>query len=329
MSTKTLVIRPPIFAGLGLALAFLLFSEPARAANVCTVGSNDQVNIFGAYKFTNLTSTSAGVNSKISDPDSKTAKPEGPYLSKADLESVMKWIAVQVGAKIPYCYKQSSPRGAGVPLSTCPEGTEKNGLLCYPQCREGFTGNGPVCWQTECPEGFNDIGAFCQKPAAYGDADTRYGTNKMHNENEQGCEKWALWYPKCRDGFKPFGKYLQSELSGGLLRHRHRVCKAVLRPRSRAADGVPRRPRKRRGPLLSTLFGKPDRRGAGLLGQVSEPRACLLRSRLCCRPENVRKHNDIPGVKCRASLPFPREHGRGGGCCEEFGQNGEHRRRTG
>ncbi|MBX3265733.1 MAG: hypothetical protein KF831_03425 [Acidobacteria bacterium] len=209
MSTKTIVIRPSIFAGLGLALAFLLFSEPARAANVCTVGSNDQVNIFGAYKFTNLTSTSAGVNSKISDPDSKTAKPEGPYLSKADLESVMKWIAVQVGAKkSPYCYKQSSPRGAGVPLSTCPEGTEKNGLLCYPQCREGFTGNGPVCWQTECPEGFNDIGAFCQKPAAYGRGAgyALWDEQKCNNENEQGCEKWgALWYPKCRDGFKPFG----------------------------------------------------------------------------------------------------------------------------
>lgn len=66
------------------------------------------------------------------------------------------------------CYKNSTVRGAGVPISACPEGMEKDGLLCYPKCKEGYTGVGPVCWEN-CPEHFVDTGAFCNPKIISGD----------------------------------------------------------------------------------------------------------------------------------------------------------------
>jgi hypothetical protein len=37
-------------------------------------------------------------------------------------------------------------RGVGVIPSSCKSGEEKDGLLCYPKCREGWNGVGPMCW---------------------------------------------------------------------------------------------------------------------------------------------------------------------------------------
>ena len=44
------------------------------------------------------------------------------------------------------CWKKASGRTAGEPLSSCPEGSEKDGAICYPPCKEGYSGVGPVCW---------------------------------------------------------------------------------------------------------------------------------------------------------------------------------------
>ena len=52
------------------------------------------------------------------------------------------------------CWQASYGRGAGVPLDSCPSGTEQNGALCYPLCNDGYEGDGPVCWQT-CPAGYS------------------------------------------------------------------------------------------------------------------------------------------------------------------------------
>jgi len=65
------------------------------------------------------------------------------------------------------CWKTAYGRGVGQPISSCNDGDEKDGLLCYPVCRNGFSGVGPVCWQN-CPEGFPDTGADCLKPSSYG-----------------------------------------------------------------------------------------------------------------------------------------------------------------
>ena len=58
-------------------------------------------------------------------------------------------------------------RGIGKPISACPSDKEKSGLLCYPKCRSGYHGVGPVCWQS-CGGFGRDDGAFCAKPSSYG-----------------------------------------------------------------------------------------------------------------------------------------------------------------
>ncbi len=167
------------------------------------------------------------------DPD------EGSYiaLSPQDLNSVMRWIAENTkDAKTEYCYKQSYGRGVGVPLSGCPPGTEKNGLLCYPQCSFGYTGVGPVCWQ-QCPDGFGEAGFSCSKPGTYGrgagrvpDVSCPPGTpNKQGVGAAAWCDNGPTWpwdlktakaiikcrsdeemngglcYPKCKPGFEASG----------------------------------------------------------------------------------------------------------------------------
>ncbi|PNW88830.1 hypothetical protein CHLRE_01g047200v5 [Chlamydomonas reinhardtii] len=47
------------------------------------------------------------------------------------------------------CLKQSYGNGAGFPLG-CAPGEEQSGGLCYPSCKAGFVGVGPVCWQFTC-----------------------------------------------------------------------------------------------------------------------------------------------------------------------------------
>ena len=44
------------------------------------------------------------------------------------------------------CWKQAYGRGVGKAISSCPDDKEKDGALCYPFCRDGFNGVGPVCW---------------------------------------------------------------------------------------------------------------------------------------------------------------------------------------
>lgn len=105
------------------------------------------------------------------------------------------------------CWQDAYGRGAGEVITSCPQGQEKNGLLCYPNCKEGFYGVGPVCWQS-CPSEFTDTGAHCLKPAAYGRGVgyALWHEDQCNRENSQGCEKWgALYYPKCREHFHYFG----------------------------------------------------------------------------------------------------------------------------
>lgn len=60
----------------------------------------------------------------------------------------------------PYCWKNAYGRGVGRPINSCPdEAPERDGLLCYPKCRENFTGLGPVCWE-KC-QNATSIGLVC------------------------------------------------------------------------------------------------------------------------------------------------------------------------
>ena len=104
----------------------------------------------------------------------------------------------QVSNEDPTCWKLAYGRGVGSPVHTCPSDEEKDGWLCYPLCREGYNGVGPVCWQN-CPPDFRDDGAYCAKPPSYGRG--AGSTKKCDN-----CEKYGLlWYPICRDGYHNAG----------------------------------------------------------------------------------------------------------------------------
>lgn len=51
----------------------------------------------------------------------------------------------------------------GVPLNAaCPNGTENNAGLCYPVCRSGYSGLGPVCWAGP-PKGWVECGMGAAK----------------------------------------------------------------------------------------------------------------------------------------------------------------------
>jgi hypothetical protein len=47
------------------------------------------------------------------------------------------------------CTKKSYGRGAGVPIHACADNMDKDGALCYPKCKPGFHGVGPVCWESK------------------------------------------------------------------------------------------------------------------------------------------------------------------------------------
>lgn len=107
-------------------------------------------------------------------------------------------------------------RGVGKPMA-CAADEQQDGALCYPRCRDGYGGAGPVCWQ-RCPGTFSDTGAHCLKPQAYpngagfpwqfGDAlnDDGMISRCQASHGAGNCEKHGLiFYPKCRAGFAAFG----------------------------------------------------------------------------------------------------------------------------
>ena len=104
------------------------------------------------------------------------------------------------------CWKLAEGRGVGKPISTCPANTQRDGALCYPFCKENYTGVGPVCWE-DCPNSFRDDGMFCYKPKSYGRGAGYTGKSLCEkHEGEGNCEKnGLLWYPKCHDSFHNVG----------------------------------------------------------------------------------------------------------------------------
>lgn len=172
-----------------------------------------------------LSATNAAVSAEVQTRSAaNNASQEGmidwgaPPLSDAHMNEVMKWIAVKASVvRLPFCWKQSYGRGVGEPY-ICRDGFDRNGLLCYPKCKAGFVGNGPVCWGS-CPAGLTDIGAFCQKPQAYGRGagypwkigDKPFSlagaTSRCEAQNGKGgCEQdGAIIYPKCKAGFHKVG----------------------------------------------------------------------------------------------------------------------------
>lgn len=121
-----------------------------------------------------------------------------------------------------FCWRDNYGRGVGEPLTICAAGQEKNGALCYPECKEGFNGAGPVCWSI-CPEGYIDDGVTCRKPgdiqarASYGRTAGQAmvcgeGRTQQAGLCYESCgTDWrgeaTVCYQNCPEGFRDDGLY--------------------------------------------------------------------------------------------------------------------------
>ena len=114
-----------------------------------------------------------------------------PDMTDEDVALIMHWIRTEVtGARLPYCWRQSKPRGAGVfpgRVADCPAGYTNNGATCgrgadtiaalsiTASCPAGYTNNGPAgCGRgmdsytkgsifTKCRDGYRNDGFFCTR----------------------------------------------------------------------------------------------------------------------------------------------------------------------
>jgi hypothetical protein len=105
----------------------------------------------------------------------------------------------------PVCWKDTHGRGVGtVPNSCHGANPDKNGALCYPACRQGFYGVGPVCWEY-CQDGWIDEGALCRKSGSIETvAKKSYGRTAgvvlMCPETGNSDYDAGLCYPPCNAG---------------------------------------------------------------------------------------------------------------------------------
>lgn len=153
------------------------------------------------------------------------------------------FVLVNCNSVFGQCWFGSYGRGVGWPLSSCRSGQEKDGLLCYPHCSNGYYGVGPVCW-ARCGDSYSDHGALCTRgPHIYGKGcccirffgwTNGCCSNCPSGYNDDGCtchrymhtyakstygrgagepmicrsnehQSGALCYPPCRDGYKGIG----------------------------------------------------------------------------------------------------------------------------
>ncbi len=131
-----------------------------------------------------------------------------PPLSDNDMTQVMKWIAVRTTAqRLPFCWKETYGRTAGTPMICKPGYNQDTAGLCYQKCQPDERGIATFCYKN-CPQGLPDNGLYCEKRGEYGRGAgyVIWNEDKCNRENPQGCEKsGALWYPKCKPGYSPFG----------------------------------------------------------------------------------------------------------------------------
>eukprot|EP00300_Choanocystis_sp_HF-7_P036683 c52567_g1_i1.p1 GENE.c52567_g1_i1~~c52567_g1_i1.p1 ORF type:complete len:589 (+),score=89.73 c52567_g1_i1:44-1810(+) len=104
--------------------------------------------------------------------------------------------------------KDSYGRGVGTVPQSCPSShPSRDAALCYPNCRSGYHGVGPVCWQI-CPSGYRDHGATCFRSIThfFGKRSYGRGAGVIANACAQGSENQAgLCYPVCSNGFSGVG----------------------------------------------------------------------------------------------------------------------------
>lgn len=91
----------------------------------------------------------------------------------------------------------------------CNSDEQRNGLMCYPRCRDNFHEFGCCVCSPDCPEGMTDVGISCQKnshPRGAGSVLSTCGDKE---------EDAALCYSKCDTGFHGVGPVCWSTCSAG------------------------------------------------------------------------------------------------------------------
>ena len=108
--------------------------------------------------------------------------------------------------------KDSYGRGVGtIPpefsAGSCGANEELDAGLCYQTCDEGYTGVGPVCWESSCPEGYTDDGATCRLDVhIFGKESYGRGVGVPIHTCAAGMEEDAgLCYTPCEDGYSGVG----------------------------------------------------------------------------------------------------------------------------
>lgn len=105
-----------------------------------------------------------------------------------------------------FYWRDSYGRGVGtVPALICEGNTEQDGGLCYPKCRDGYKGSGPLC----------NLSESSSYGRGAGNAMKFHGTKLECKGNED--KDGGLCYPKCRDGYHGVGPVCHNnkELSYG------------------------------------------------------------------------------------------------------------------
>ena len=87
--------------------------------------------------------------------------------------------------------------------------------LCYPTCKPGYVGTGPVCY-SDCPDGYSDDGVICRKNAII-TAKASYGRGAG---SPMGCgsgkeKDGALCYPACKSGYYGVGPVCWAHCDSG------------------------------------------------------------------------------------------------------------------
>ena len=139
----------------------------------------------------------------------------------------------------PYCWRDSYGRGIGRPVHICPDhAPEQDGLLCYPTCRQGYNGVGPMCWEkcnnltslgfaclgirkstrscpwydkcgvfkrscTSCPATYTNLGCLCGRFYFRDSYGRGIGTPLVCSDSYE--QDGALCYDKCNDKYDGVG----------------------------------------------------------------------------------------------------------------------------
>ena len=102
-----------------------------------------------------------------------------------------------------FCWKDSTPRGAGTIPTGCDAGKQNQNGLCYAACPAGMTGVGPVCW-SGCPAGYTDMGATCHINLPLTVSPSWVCTSNWPGWLGGGC---AIWASQCQSGYTNAGLF--------------------------------------------------------------------------------------------------------------------------